>query len=160
LPGLRDPSVTLYFTEGSKKADAAWTHGLVCVSLPGVWMFLHETLVCPDLDEIPLKGRLVRVVLDSDVTRKASVAEALMRFCAALHRRGATVDIIYLPEGENGAKVGLDDYFVAGGTVADVDALAVPWDGTGPGVWLRGSSGAGNETRRSTKSAIRTRLAT
>src|SRR5690606_10638438 len=32
-----DPSVPLWVTEGSRKADAAVSAGLVCVSLPGVW---------------------------------------------------------------------------------------------------------------------------
>jgi len=147
-PALRDPNRAIYFTEGSKKADAAWSRGLPCVSLVGVWTFVRGRLVVPDLDEIPLKGRRVRVVFDSDVTRKESVAEALLRFCAALSRRGARVEVVYLPEGPDGAKVGLDDYFVAGGTVAELDALAVSWDGRGPGVTLRGGGdeGAGGET--------------
>ena len=126
---LRDPSVTLYFTEGNKKADAAWSRSLPCVSLPGVWQFVHGKLVVPDLDEISLKNRLVRVAYDSDVTRKQSVAEALFRLCEALRRRGARVEVVYLPEGPEGAKVGLDDWFVAGGTVEALEDLAVPWEG-------------------------------
>ena len=36
------------------------------------------------------------------------------------------------------AKVGLDDFFVAGGTVAGLEALAQPWrPDDGPGIWLR-----------------------
>lgn len=132
---LRDPAVPLYFTEGSKKADAAWSRGLPCVSLTGVYHFLRHKLVVPDLDEIALQGRLVRVVFDSDVTRKREVADALLRFCEALRRRGARVEVVYLPEGPDGAKVGLDDWFVAGGTVAELEALARPWDGKGPGIW-------------------------
>jgi hypothetical protein len=133
---LADPSMPIYFTEGTKKSDSAWSRGLVCLALPGVWQFIHGRLVVPDLDEIALDGRLVRVVFDSDVTRKAAVAEALLRFCAALHRRGARVEVIYLPEGPDGAKVGFDDFFVAGNTVAGLEDLARPWDGTGPGIWL------------------------
>lgn len=132
---LRNPQVPLYFTEGTKKADAAWSRSLPCVALTGVYHFLRHKLVVPDLDEIALQGRVVRVVFDSDVTRKVSVADALLRFCEALRRRGAIVEVVYLPEGPDGAKVGLDDWFVAGGTVADLEALARPWDGTGPGIW-------------------------
>ena len=132
---LRDPAETIYITEGTKKADAAWSRGLPCVSLTGVYHFLRHKLVVPDLDEIALQGRLVRVVFDSDVTRKREVADALLRFCEALRRRGARVEVVYLPEGPDGAKVGLDDWFVAGGTVAELEALARPWDGKGPGIW-------------------------
>jgi hypothetical protein len=134
---LQEASTPLYFTEGVKKSDAAWSRGVACVSITSVWMFLNGRLVVPDLDEIALDGRRVRVVFDSDVTRKPSVAEALLRFCAALDRRGAKVEVVYLPEGPNGAKVGLDDWFVAGGTVEQLEALARPWDGQGPGIRLR-----------------------
>jgi hypothetical protein len=123
---LHDPSVTLYFTEGNKKGDAAWSRSLPCVSLPGVWQFVHEKLVVPDLDEIHLKNRLVRVVYASDVTRKRSVKQVLFRLCESLRRRGARVEVAYLPEGPDGAKVGLDDWFVAGGTVEALDDLAIP----------------------------------
>lgn len=136
---LREPSTPLHFTEGSKKADAAWSRGLATVSICGVFMFLRGRLVVPDLDEIALDDRPVRVVFDSDATRKPAVAEALLRFCAALHRRGAKVEVVYLPEGPGGAKVGLDDFLAGGGTAADLDGLARPWRGEGPGVWLRGA---------------------
>ncbi len=97
-PLLRELSVTLWITEGSRKADAAWSRGLACVSLSGVWAFLRDRLVIPDLDDIALNGRLVRIVFDSDVMRKASVRDALDRLASALDRRGATVEAVYLPE--------------------------------------------------------------
>ena len=134
---LQEAKIPLYFTEGVKKSDAAWSHGIPCVSITSVWMFLNGRMVVPDLDEIALQGRVARVVFDSDVMRKASVAEALLRFCAVLDRRGAKVEVVYLPEGEAGAKVGLDDWFVAGNTAVQLEALARPWDGKGPGVRLR-----------------------
>jgi hypothetical protein len=96
---LRDIAIPVYFTEGVKKSDAAWSRGLLCVSITSVWMFVRGRLVVPDLDEIPLLSRVVRVVFDSDVTRKDSVTEALLRFCAVLGRRGAKVEVVYLPEG-------------------------------------------------------------
>src|SRR5690242_14572800 len=120
-PLLRDASVPLYFTEGKKKADALWSRGLPCVSLDGVYQFLHGKLVVPDFDDIALAHRRVRAVFDSDVTRKAAVADALFRFCHAVYRRNATVEIVYLPEGVHGAKIGVDDWLVAGHDVAELD---------------------------------------
>ena len=96
---LRDIASPLYCTEGVKKSDSAWSRGLLCVSITSVWMFVRGRLVVPDLDEIPLLGRIVRVVFDSDVTRKDSVTEALLRFCSVLDRRGAKVEVVYLPKG-------------------------------------------------------------
>ncbi len=124
---LPDPTIPLDFTEGSKKADAAGSHSRVCISLNGVYGFLTGKLVIPDFDDVALKGRLVRIFFDSDVTRKPGVRDALERFVAALERRGAIVRVGYLPEGPNGEKTGLDDFYVAGGTNEELDALARPW---------------------------------
>jgi hypothetical protein len=124
---LRDRTTIPYITEGSKKADAAGSRGLLCLSLNGVYGFLHKRLVVSELDEIDLEGRTVRLVFDSDVTTKREVADALDRLAAALDRRGAKVEIVHLPPGADGSKVGLDDYFAGGGTPADLDALSKPW---------------------------------
>lgn len=136
-PLVRDASIPLWFTEGAKKSDALWSQGVPCCALTGVYTFLHSRLVVPDFDDIALSERTVYVVFDSDVTRKSSVANALLRFCAALRRRGAVVHVVYLPEGQSGAKVGADDFLVAGGTIEELLALAKPWDGAGPGIQLR-----------------------
>jgi Domain of unknown function (DUF3854) len=97
-PLLRDASVPLFWTEGHKKGDALWSRGLPCISLTGVFQFLHNKMVVPDFDEIDLVDRAVYVVFDSDVSRKRDVANALLRLCEALRRRGAKVNVIHLPE--------------------------------------------------------------
>ncbi len=122
---LRDPSVTLYITEGSKKADAAASRGLLCLSFSGVYGFMHQRLVISDLDDIALIGRTVRIFYDRDVTSNRDVAAALNRIAAAFDRRGATVEIGHLPVA--GDAKGLDDYFAAGHTVADLDSLCRSW---------------------------------
>ncbi|MDP9356464.1 MAG: DUF3854 domain-containing protein [Chloroflexota bacterium] len=124
---LRDPTIPIDFTEGSKKADAAVSLGRFCISLNGVYGFLTGKLVIPDFDDIALAGRRCRIIYDSDVCRKPSVRDALDRLAALLERRGAIVDVVYLPEGADGAKVGLDDFKVADGTSEELDALARPW---------------------------------
>ncbi len=124
---LRDTTVTLYVTEGSKKADAAASHGLPCISISGVYGFMRGKLVLDDLDDIALKGMNVRVAFDSDVTTNPKVADALHRLCAALSRRGAVVSVVTFTTGPNGEKIGLDDYFANGGTVAGLDDLTRPW---------------------------------
>ncbi len=128
---LRDPTIPLYVTEGSKKADAAASHGLACVSISGVYGFMRRKLVLDDLDDIDLEDRAVRVAFDSDVTTNPKVADALHRLCAALSRRGANVEVTTFMDAD-GAKVGFDDYFVNGGAVDGLDALTRPWDGRAP----------------------------
>jgi hypothetical protein len=122
---LGDPATPLFITEGVKKADSAVTRGLCCVALLGVWNWRGTNadggkVALVEWDSIALNGRAVYVVFDSDVTVKSSVHAAMARLKAYLEHRGATVRVVYLPGGEGGAKVGLDDFFVAG---HDVDEL-------------------------------------
>jgi hypothetical protein len=124
---LRDPGETLYVTEGSKKADAMATHGRLCISLAGVYGFLHKKVVISDLDDIALIGRDVRLIFDSDITTKAEVADALDRLAGACWRRGAKVYVVTLPPRPDGAKCGIDDFLTSGGTLADLDTLTTPW---------------------------------
>ena len=127
--GLGDPSIPLFVTEGSKKADAAVSRCLCCVALIGVWGFRGTNefggkAALPDWESIPLNDRVVYVVFDSDVMTKGSVRQALERLKAFLESKKAKVRLVYLPAGEGGAKVGLDDYFVADGTVDGLMRLA------------------------------------
>lgn len=133
VPLLRDPSIPLHISEGSKKADSMASRGLLCVSLNGVYAFLYKRLVVSEMDEINLDGRTVRVVFDSDVMTKPGPADALARLSGACARRGARTERVILRDPANPtapagtAKVGIDDYFVRGGRPADLDTLAQPW---------------------------------
>ncbi len=126
---LGDPSRPLFITEGARKADAAVSAGLCCIDLIGVWCFRGTNqkggkTVLTDFESIALNGRVVNVAYDSDVMVKPEVHGALARLKPFLESRGAEVFLIYLPSGEGGAKVGLDDYFAAGHSVDDLLALA------------------------------------
>ena len=128
-PALGDPGRPLFMTEGSKKADSAVSRGLCCVALIGVWGWRGTNaeggaLVLPDLDYVALRDREVYVVFDSDVMTKREVYAALRRLAGVLDLRGAKVRFVYLPSGAGGAKVGLDDFFVAGHGVEDLLHLA------------------------------------
>jgi hypothetical protein len=125
---LRTPAVPLWITEGIRKADAAISHGLVCVALLGVWNWRGTNedggkAALADWESIALNGRRTYVCFDSDVTVKPEVRQALERLRAFLESRGANVKIIGLPAGSNGEKVGLDDYFAAGGSVGELEQL-------------------------------------
>jgi hypothetical protein len=122
---IGDPHVPLWITEGIKKADSAVSAGLCCVAQLGVTAFRGTNehggkVALADWESVALNGRLVYIAFDSDVMLKRSVHQALVRLGALLARRGAKVAYVYLPAGESGAKVGLDDYFAAGGTVDDL----------------------------------------
>src|SRR5262245_24269454 len=73
-PALGDPLVPLWFTEGTKKADAlasAYGDALIPVNINGVWGFRGTNgaggkLALPDLDEIAWNGRVVVLAFDGD----------------------------------------------------------------------------------------------
>lgn len=143
---IADPATPLFITEGVRKADSAVSNGIdCCMALLGVWNWRGTNddggkVTLPDWDAIALNGRAIYLAFDSDVMTKHGVYQALTRLKGVLAQRGARVWIIYLPCGSDGAKVGLDDFLAAGGTTADLLALATeelraPPDGdedTGP----------------------------
>jgi hypothetical protein len=118
-PLLADPQVTLWITEGQKKADALASRGLCALALLGVWNFKGRngfggTTLLADFDSIAWRGRKVRIVFDSDVADKEQVRQALERLSEHLRRKGAQVAAAYLPAGPDGKKAGVDDWLVAG----------------------------------------------
>src|SRR5439155_17635493 len=127
-PHLSDPSIPLYITEGSRKADAAVSKGLCCIGLLGTYGWRGTNpkggrTALADFDSIALNGREVTIVFDSDVQDKKEVQAALDGLRCFLERKRAKVRIGYLPPAADGSKVGLDDFFAAGNTVADLAKL-------------------------------------
>jgi Domain of unknown function (DUF3854)/Domain of unknown function (DUF927) len=119
---LRDSAIALLITEGPLKADAAVSHELCCIALLGVWNF-RGTEALADWDNIVLKGRNVYIAFDSDAISNPQVYKALARLKGFLELRGADVQIICLPPGQDGSKVGLDDYLAAGHTAEELGTL-------------------------------------
>lgn len=120
-PYVDDPSVDFWITEGSKKADAAVSKGLHCLSIIGVWNFIGKnakggSMVIGDFDHVVWKGRRVYIAYDSDAQHKPSVRMALERLKGVLESRQAEVIIVCIPASGD-SKVGLDDYLAAGGTI-------------------------------------------
>lgn len=110
-----DPSVPLFITEGTKKADCAAERGLCCVALPGVWSWRGKNgtggkVAVPDWNDIALNDRRVILAFDGDVARKPSVRQALSALADYLRSKGANVEYLHLPDTD--AKTGLDDYLV------------------------------------------------
>ena len=91
---IDDPSRPLFITEGARKADAAVSEGLCCISVLGVWNWRGTNekggiVALPDWEYIHLKGRKVYIVYDSDVMEKPQVHGALVRIGEFLASRGA-----------------------------------------------------------------------
>ncbi len=113
-------TVPLYITEGTRKADAAATKGLACVSISGVWGWKKQEAFWKAL---PLAGRRVIIAFDSDIRTNAGVQRAAEQLSDLLRQLGAQPHFVLLAPGPKDEKVGLDDYFASGKTVADLEAL-------------------------------------
>ena len=93
-PMLGDPSIPLWITEGSKKADCAALRGLCIIALPGVWSWRGTNkhggkTAVSDWNDIALNGRRVILAFDGDVARKPSVRKALYALADFLEGKGA-----------------------------------------------------------------------
>lgn len=127
---MPDPTVPLFITEGTKKADCLTSHGLAAVSISGVynWRDKHGTL--GDWESIMLKGRKVTICFDADARTNSDVLKAMQRLGKWLKSRGAKPYYLIVPAEVDGQKVkGVDDYFAAGG---DVDGLRKATTSTPP----------------------------
>lgn len=122
---LADPTVPLRWTEGEKKALCADQAGLPCVALGGLWNWLRDGEPIADLDRVDHVGRTEILIPDSDVWTRPDLLQAVYALGKALAARGApTVEVMKLPAGPAGAKVGLDDFLTAhrGDTLAALPA--------------------------------------
>jgi hypothetical protein len=141
---LTDTSKAAFIVEGHKKADSATSRGLLTLGISGVDCFLYPpkdsrgyrirgagSVPCDDWDDIPMQRDFV-IVFDSDQATNPKVSGARLRLTRFLEGRGAQrVFWIDLPDGGAGEKAGLDDFFVAGGTVSDLRGLVRPAPGVG-----------------------------
>jgi len=114
---LGNPQISLWITEGSKKADALASKGACAISVTGVWGFKGKNqfggiTFLTDWDYIALKNRTVYLAFDSDIVTKEPVRKALEHIGEHLKRKGATVQIIQLPQLEGQSKTGIDDYLL------------------------------------------------
>lgn len=133
---LDDPNRELWITESPLKADSAVSRGLDCVDIWGVWNWRwtskqHGSKVLPDFENIAWfnkrtgLGRKVYLVFDSDTRTNLAVNMARARLINWLSTWKPRVYLVDLPVDEKGAKQGLDDYFVNGGTVQELRERAV-----------------------------------
>lgn len=97
MEAVQDARVRLWITEGCKKGDSLASRGECTISLSGVWNWQRGGKPLPCWEYVPLQGREIYVVFDSDVMVKPEVQQALERLVCFLEGRGATVNVVYLP---------------------------------------------------------------
>lgn len=137
---LTDPTVTLLFTEGAKKADAAASLGAYLpVNLNGVYAWRGKgkdggKALLADFEYIAFAARRVILAFDSDSQVNRQVRQALNRLAIVLQRKGAEVLMLHLPTATDGSKTGLDDFLASlpeGGRLQRVEELLTPYEAGG-----------------------------
>jgi hypothetical protein len=129
-PHLSNPDIPLWITEGLRKDDSLASRVACAIGLSGVYGFrvpkkLAPTQpLLPDWRYVQLADRQVTIVFDSDVTTNPDVQHARELLARMLTARGARVRYCTLSALPSGAKCGVDDFFAAGQTLADLEALA------------------------------------
>ena len=113
LPHIGNPNVTLWITEGIRKADALASVGLRSIALLGVWNWRgrneHGGLTAlADWNDIALNDRKVVLAFDSDLLQNAGVYRAVEELGRWLEAHKARPHFVYLSS--DGTKVGADDY--------------------------------------------------
>jgi hypothetical protein len=125
---LLDPTVPIWIVEGFKKAAALWALGICAIGLAGVWMHRigrktdASQPLLPGLLRLPFEGRLVIIGYDSDLQTKVAVWLAAKNVAEELEALGAIVKFCILPHQPDGSKMGVDDFFVLGGSLEELHA--------------------------------------
>lgn len=117
---MNDVSVPLSLVEGEKKAAALEQMSLAVISVPGVWGFKTKGHSVEGFVGINLKGRICRIIFDSDKYSNRHVCKAEFELAKFLRRRGAIVEIVNLPAGLG---KGIDDMilkFTQDGNLSDL----------------------------------------
>lgn len=120
-PIVNDVNRPIILTEGELKALKASQEGFPAIGLGGVynWRALKLGLEwLPSLEPVKWSKRNVYICYDSDYRTNIMVCVALQELAEELHRRGAFVHIVSLPELTGLDKVGLDDFLVHEGAAA------------------------------------------
>ena len=120
---LDDVDTSLVIVEGEKKALSGCLAELPTIGLGGVYNFLRDGELLPELQAIEWRSRDVYICFDSDAATNRDIQLAERRLCAELTRRDAKVFIARLPAADDGSKQGLDDYLKAFGADALFDLL-------------------------------------
>jgi hypothetical protein len=120
LAAVLEGDAALWCVEGEKKSLACSKLGLPSVGLESAWGWHAKGSreLLPDFDVIPLRGRVVELVPDSDVSSNPLIASSMRRLADALRARGAKPRLVRVP-GDGARKTGLDDFIA---TLSEVPA--------------------------------------
>lgn len=112
----KDSKQALLITEGEAKALATTLAGFATIGLGGVFNYLLDGELLPELAVFKWHARDVFIVFDSDAASNPNIQYAEARLVDELMRkRGARVFLVRIPPNQDGSKCGLDDFILANG---------------------------------------------
>ena len=99
-------------------------HAESAIALAGVWNWRNHLKTLGDWEDVFLKGRTVTICYDADAREKPQVLNAMKRLRQWLIYKGAKkVHFLIVPSQVSDQQVkGVDDFLVAGGTLAELRA--------------------------------------
>ena len=115
----------LWVVEGEKKTLAAIQIGEPAVGIGGVWNWLSDGEPIADIQLVDWSGREVTIVPDSDVFRRTDLLRAIYALGREIQALGAEVLVAQIPQDDDSAKVGLDDFLVAGGDTSEIRSVSL-----------------------------------
>lgn len=134
IPNLLNPNIPLVIVEGEKKllcieSNAKFESQHVIVSYPGCWNFKtkNESDLAETWRQIPLEGRRIFWIPDTDFFTNDFVYRAGETFTRLLIAKGATVELVDLriPDYPN-EKIGPDDFIIKYGIAAFLGRIDAP----------------------------------
>lgn len=130
---LKDHSIHILVTEGTKKAAALETCEYPTLALAGVEMGLKNGKLVPNLDAIAVKYRPITFCFDADQNTKETVCDAQIRAATAVKKKGAIVYVV--PGWDISLGKGIDDVLANHGPekVQEIMSTAIPYK-----QWLAG----------------------
>jgi hypothetical protein len=132
----KNPAISVVITEGELKAACGCKFGFPTIGLGGVynWRSAKDNQeLLPILEKFIWEGRKVTICFDSDTKDNPMVRMAASRLAYTLAVRGAIVTWAQLPEAEEGAKQGLDDFVFIHGAEALAELMSKESEDLGPG---------------------------
>ena len=94
------------------------------MGIGGLWNWLSNGEPIDDLKLIEWDAREVTIIPDSDVFNRVDLLRAVYGLGRELQSQGASVYVAQIPQA-GAAKVGLDDYLVAGGKVSALEVFSL-----------------------------------
>jgi hypothetical protein len=130
LPKIKNSNFPLIFTEGEKKhlsiRSCEFSKEYAVISTPGCFGYLSDGQVSQEYEHIPLCGRDVFFVGDSDFRTNRNVFSGYRRLIEYFISKGAIVHLIDLTIVESFKKYGADDFIVEFGAEELIKRLKNP----------------------------------